>query len=34
VHYLLRRNVRLLGEGSWDSEREQARLVTGFTLAF
>lgn len=34
LHYLLRRNVRLLGEGMWDFEREQARLVTGFTLAF
>jgi hypothetical protein len=34
VHYLLRRNVRLLGEGSWDFEREQARLVTGFSTAF
>lgn len=34
VHYLLRRNVRLLGEGTWDFEREQARLITGFTMAF
>lgn len=34
LHWLLRRNVRLLGEGSWDFEREQARLVGGFTLAF
>jgi hypothetical protein len=34
VHYLLRRNVRLLGEGSWDFEQEQARLVTGFSTAF
>lgn len=34
LHYLLRRNVRLLGEGMWDFEREQARLVTGFTHAF
>ena len=34
LHYLLRRNVRLLGEGSWDVEREQARLVTGFSTAF
>ena len=34
VHYLLRRNVRLLGEGGWDFDRDQARLVTGFTLAF
>ena len=34
AHYLMRRNVRLLGEGTWDFERDQARLVTGFTLAF
>ena len=34
AHYLLRRNVRLMGEGMWDFEREQARLVTGFTMAF
>lgn len=34
LHYVLRRNVRLLGEGTWDFEREQARLVTGITLAF
>jgi mono/diheme cytochrome c family protein len=34
LHYVLRRNVRLLGEGSWDFERDQARLVTGVSLAF
>lgn len=34
LHYLLRRNVRLMGEGGWDFERDQARLVTGFSLAF
>lgn len=34
VHFLMRRNVRLVGEGSWDVEREQARLVTGVTVAF
>lgn len=34
IHYLLRRNVRLLGEGAWDFERDQARLVTGFSVAF
>ena len=34
LHYVLRRNVRLLGEGSWDFEREQARLVSGVSLAF
>ena len=34
LHYVLRRNVRLMGEGSWDFERDQARLITGFSLAF
>jgi hypothetical protein len=34
VHYVLRRNVRLVGEGLWDFERERAGLVTGFSLAF
>ena len=34
LHYVLRRNVRLLGEGGWDFDRDQARLVTGATLAF
>lgn len=34
VHYLLQRNVRLLGEGSWDFEHDQARLVAGFSTAF
>ena len=34
LHYVYRRNVRLLGETSWDFEREQARFVTGFSLAF
>ena len=34
VHYTLRRNVRVLGEGSWDFEREQARLVGGLSVAF
>ena len=34
AHYLLRRNVRLMTEGTWDIEREQARVVTGFTVAF
>ena len=34
LHYVLRRNVRLLGETSWDFEREQARLVSGVVLAF
>jgi hypothetical protein len=34
AHYLLRRNLRLLGEAQWDLEREQARLVAGFSTAF
>ncbi|HEX6251917.1 MAG TPA: hypothetical protein VFZ56_10835 [Gemmatimonadaceae bacterium] len=34
VNYLLKRNIRLLGEGGWDFDRDQARLVTGFSLAF
>ena len=34
AHYLMRRNVRLLGEGTWDFERDQARFAAGFTLAF
>lgn len=34
LHFLLLRNVRLLGEGSWDYERKQARLVTGFSAGF
>ena len=34
AHYVLRRNVRLIGEGQWDLDRDRARLVTGFTLSF
>ena len=34
AHYLLRRNMRLLGETQWDFDREQARLVAGFSAAF
>ena len=34
LHYLLRRNARLLGEGSWDFGRDQARLTTGLSVAF
>ena len=34
VHYLLRRNVRLLGETGWDFDLDRARVVTGFNLAF
>ena len=34
LHYVLRRNIRLMSEGSWDADREQLRLVTGFTAGF
>jgi hypothetical protein len=34
VHYLYKRNIRLMGEVGWDIEREQARLILGTMLAF
>jgi hypothetical protein len=34
IHYLYRRNVRMMGEWGWDFEREQMRLVMGTMLAF
>jgi hypothetical protein len=34
LHYQLHRNVRLLGEAGWNVDREQLRIVTGFTTAF
>ena len=34
AHYLLRRNIRLLGETGWDFDLDRARFVTGFNLAF
>lgn len=34
IHYMYRRNVRLLSEIGWDFEREQARLVLGSMFAF
>ncbi|MDE3129269.1 MAG: hypothetical protein KGL38_14760, partial [Gemmatimonadota bacterium] len=34
LHYLLRRNVRLMGELGWDFERDQGRLILGTVLAF
>jgi hypothetical protein len=34
VHYLYRRNVRLMTEVGWDFQREQARVVIGSMLAF
>jgi len=34
IHYLLRRNVRLLAEVGWDLERESARIAIGTTMAW
>lgn len=34
LHYLLRRNVRLMGEVGYDIERERTRLALGTVLAF
>ncbi|MHB8839421.1 MAG: hypothetical protein ACYC7F_10775 [Gemmatimonadaceae bacterium] len=34
LHYVLKRNVRLTGEGTWDFERDRARLIAGINLAF
>lgn len=34
VSYLYRRNIRLLGELTWDLEAESARFVTGFMTGF
>jgi hypothetical protein len=34
VHYLINRNVRLLGEARSDLEREKPRFTTGVTLAW
>jgi hypothetical protein len=34
LHWLYKRNVRLLGEVGWDFERNQARIITGTVLAF
>ncbi len=34
LNYLLSRNIRLLTEGGWDFERDQARFVTGVMTAF
>jgi hypothetical protein len=34
ANYLLRRNLRLLGEVGWDIERERARFTTGLMLAW
>ena len=34
VHYLLRRNVRLMTEAGYDWEHKQTRLTSGFVLAF
>lgn len=34
LHYLLRRNVRVMGEARWDFENDRLRLVTGLSMAF
>lgn len=34
VHYMMWRNLRLVGEGRWDADQDQGRLVTGFSTAF
>ena len=34
LHYLLRRNVRLIGEAGWDFQRDQGRLIAGTMVAF
>lgn len=34
VHYLYRRNIRMIGEVGWDLEREQARFILGSMVAF
>jgi hypothetical protein len=34
LHYLLRRNVRLMTEAGWDFERDQGRLIAGTMVAF
>ena len=34
LHYLLRRNVRLMTEAGWDFDRDQARLIAGTMVAF
>jgi len=34
LHYMFRRNVRLMTEAGWDFEREQGRLIAGTMVAF
>jgi len=34
AHYMLRTNVRLMSEGTWDFEGERLRLVAGLTVGF
>jgi hypothetical protein len=34
VHYLYKRNIRLMTEAGWDFKREQARVVFGSMVAF
>ena len=34
VHYLFKRNIRMMGEAGWDFDRESLRFVVGTMLAF
>lgn len=34
LHYVLRRNARLMSEATWDFEHDQARLITGIVAGF
>lgn len=34
AHYVLYRNLRVLGESTWDFELDQMRFVTGVSMAF
>lgn len=34
AHYLLHRNIRLMGEAGWDIERDEPRFTAGITLAW
>jgi len=34
VHWLLHRNIRLMGEVGWDLDRDQARIVFGTVMGF
>jgi hypothetical protein len=34
MHYLHKRNVRMMGEWGWDFQREQMRFVLGTMVGF